>query len=172
MTERNKAFIYDPKFEVLETPEFIARVCFTSGWEQVPDAASGVECKTFCLQGVSESARDGALVRIPKGMQTPVQQIATDHTFWEIALEGNPTLLTVSPEGKYTFGAKGLELTRGWSMVWAASYDTDGLVLEFEKPSFETAKLLTVPKGSTTFNNKSYPLDFWRDLAFLESRIK
>lgn len=111
----------------------------------------GVSCDVYAF--ADDSSRDLAIVRVAKGMRTPLQRVLSGNSTREGLFEGQGTLTVRSEDGStetYDFDSQStdrdVEVDVGQIMQWAASADRDLIFYEICDPPYEDGRFENLPE--------------------------
>lgn len=175
--QKEKIDFNQPEGTLWETEGFAGEIA-AGDWTELP-GVKGVRFRTWKFAGVNSEIVDGALVEILPGCRTPVQFVASEHTFDEVIQTGKMLLLYLTQDGlsvyRYDPSVEDVSFTLrvgpGEIMcLYSLKENTSPAeVIETERPGFASAALLTVESGAKKINDLVVPEEFWQLISALDA---
>lgn len=175
--QKEKIDFNQPEGTLWAAEEFTGEIA-AEDWTELTEV-KGVRFRTWKFAKVDSEIIDGALVEVQPGCRTPVQFVATEHTFDEVIQTGKMLLLYLTDDGlsvyRYDSSVENVSFTLRVGQgeivcLYALKENTSPAeVVETERPGFASAKLLTVETGTKKMNDLVIPEEFWQLISALDA---
>ena len=120
------------------------------------------------------SLKDGALIYLVPGDNSPYQLVESETAFSEVPLKGELIFVSLDPKGnvsayRYNSERDGdnsymMEAGKDWLMFWhsVVGQERPAEVLEYEEPGFSASKLTNIEFGQKKIDDREIPDKFWQ----------